>query len=406
MDGLYLTKQKIVDAQKHIYAHELIFKDAANRSIRFSNSLKATSQLIISAIGGEELAKIVGQTSKVFINVDEITLTKGILDVLDAKRFVFNILEDIRLSEEVIRKIVMYKKKGFMFSLEHFDSSARMIVKFQRLFNYIDIIKMDILISEVENLEKVMQKFQGSRIKLLAQGVDSKEDFEDCLSMGFDYFQGLYIDKPVAVHIQGSKEPTQFVILNLIKIIKDNESTEELEYFLRQQPDLSFKLIRFFNNVAKLEIRVESLTQVITLMGRNKLLRWLLVYLYSEVSTSPISRTILDLAINRAKFMEAEAAKENKDKAYLAGMFSMLGSIFDTDIKLLMQYVNMDREITSLVLYKKGIFASSLMRAEFAEKNYLQKVLMANFEKIDPVDIIYLLEDNGISIDKDAIKMK
>lgn len=403
MSGLYLSKQRIIDASKHLYAYELIFKDSSNRPVGFSNSLKATAKLIISAIGSEELDDLVGGTSKVFINVDETTLTKGILDVLDNKRFVFNILEDIKLSEEVIKKIVMYKKKGFMFSLEHFDSSARMIVKFQRLFNYIDIIKMDILISEIDNLEKVMTKFKGSRIKLLAQSVDSKEDYEDCLEMGFDYLQGLYVDKPVIAQIKGSKEPTQFVILNLIKIIKDNESTEELEYFLKQQPDLSFKLIQFFNNVANLDIRVESLTQVITLMGRNKLLRWLLVYLYSEAAEKSASKTILDLAIKRAEMMESEAQAGQKDKAYLAGMFSLLGSIFDTDIKVLMNYVNMDRDITSLVLHKKGIFAASLMRAEVAEKKYLQKIMLANFEKLNTVDLIYTLEDGGVDIDKDEI---
>ena len=404
MSELYLSKQKIIDKERHIYAYELIFKDSSNRPIGFSNSLKATAKLIISAIGGEELNELVGEHSKVFINVDEVTLTKGILDILDNERFVFNILEDIKLTEEVIKKIVMYKKKGFLFSLEHFDSSARMIIKFQRLFNYIDIIKMDILISELENLEKVMSKFKGSRIKLLAQSVDSKEDYEDCMEMGFDYFQGTYIDKPVVEMINGSKEPQQMVILNLIKIIKNNESTEELEFFLKQQPDLSFNLIRFFNNVAKLEITVESLTQVITLMGRSKLLRWLLVYLYSEASEKTASKTILDLAIKRAELMEDEADASNKDKAYLAGMFSMLGSIFDMDIKVLMNYVKMDSDITSLVLYKKGIFASSLIRAEIAEKKYLQKIMLANFEKLSTVDLIYTLEDGGINIDKDEIK--
>jgi len=403
MDNLYISKQKIIDKKKSVYAYELVFRDASNRPIGFSNSLKATSQLIINSMGSNEIHQLLGKNTRAFINVDETSLTKGILDVLDKDKFVFNILEDIKLTEDVIKRIVSYKKRGFLFSLEHFDSSARMIVKFKRLFNYIDIIKMDILISELENLEKVMAKFKPTRIQLLAQSIESKEDYEDCIALGFDLFQGSYIDKPTVVKIEGTKEPTQFVILQIIRIIKDNETTEALEFFLKQQPDLSYKLIQFFNNLQKLDIHVESLTQVITLMGRNKLLRWLLVYLYSEVSINSASKTILELAIRRAESMESEAEEKNKNKAYLAGMFSMLSSIFDTNIRDLMHHVKMDRDITMLVLEKKGIFSASLKRAEFAERAYLKRKMLENFDRINSVDLVYTLEDNGIDIDKNAI---
>lgn len=406
MNSLYVSKQKILDKVNKTVAYELVFKDSSNKPIGFSNSLKATAQLIMNTINTTELDKLLDEHSMAFINVDEVTLTKGILDVLDKKRFVLNILEDIKLTEEVITQIVKYKKKGFQFSIEHFDSSARMIQKFKRLFNFIDIIKMDIITSEMENLERVMDKFKETRIKLLAQGVESKEDLEDCKELGFDYFQGDYLDRPEVISIGGSNEPAQIIVLQLIKIIKDNDTTEELESFIKKQPDLSYKLIQFFNKIANLNIKVESLTQVITMMGRNKLLRWLLVYLYSEVSEAGASKTILDLALRRAESMEAEADISNKDKAYLAGMFSLLSSIFDTEIQVLMSYVNMDEEITKLILYKKGIFTLSLQRAEAAEKEYLQKLMMKNFEKLSTIDLVATLEDGGIDIDKDEIKCR
>ena len=404
MDELYVSKQKIIDNNKHLFAVELVFKDSSKKRVGFSNSLKSTAKLIVSTMSGPALNTLLPIRSKAFINVDETTLTKGILDVLDKERFILNILEDIILTEDVIKKIVAYKKQGFQFSLEHFDSSAKMIVKFQKLFKYIDIIKMDMILSHRENLERVMKKFRTTNIQLLAQGIESKEDHLDCLKMGFKYFQGSYINKPEIVEIETSKEPTQVIILQLIQIIKNNNnSTDKLESFIKRQPDLSFKLIQFFNNLEKVDIKIESLTQVITLMGRNKLLRWLIIYLYSEVSTNSASKTMLELAIRRAESMAKEADAKNKDKAYLAGMFSLLGSIFDTDVKELMEHVKMDEDITKLVVQKKGIFASSLMRAEVAEKKYLKKKMMENFEKLNTNDLIYTLEDGGVSLDKDDI---
>lgn len=404
MNIINLSKQKIFDNRNEVYAYELVFKDSSNNTTGFSDSVKETSQLIISSVTSTELDKLLGKNTLAFVNVDDVTLTKGILDVLDKERFVLNILETINLTETVISKIIQYRKRGFRLSIEHFDSSADMIKKFSRLFNFIDIIKMDTALSQPQNLEKVMKKFQGTRIKMLAQHIETREDHRKYLDMGFDLFQGYYLDKPDTIEIIGSKEAAQFIILQLIRIIKeDNTNNEKLEFFIKKQPDLSFKLIQFFNNSIKLSVKVESLPQVITLLGRDKLLRWLLVYLYSEVSKNTASKTMLELAIRRAESMEAEAEAKNKDKAYLAGMFSLLSSIFETDIRELMGHVNMDNDITSLVLEKKGIFASSLMRAQQAEKVYLKKIMLANFDKLDTPDLISTLEYNGVYIDKDKI---
>ena len=403
MNIINISKQKIFDTKHNVYAYELKFKNDENQEIDLSTNIKETAQLIINSISNDELNSLLGRETQAFINVNEHIFSRELLDVLDKERFILNISDSINLTENIVKKIIQYRKRGFRLCVTNFDSSAKMIIKFHILFNYIDLIKMDIMTSEQNNLKKIIKRFKGSRIKLIAQNIETKDEFKKCLQMGFDYFQGYYLDKPETIEIVGSKEPSQVVILQLIKLIKDNKETEELEYFIRRQPDLSFKLIQFFNNLKKFDTRVESLTQVITLMGRNRLLRWLLVYLYSEVSTNPASRTILDLAIKRAQRMEKEADTRYKEKAYLAGMFSMLDSIFDTDIKKLMSHIKMDRDITLLVLEKKGIFAGSLLRAEQAEREYLKKVMLANFDKLNTTDIIYTLEDGGVEINKEKL---
>lgn len=403
MNIINISKQKIFNIDGDVFAYELTFKDTSDNETGLHSSIKETSQLIINSITSQELNDLLGHDGIAFINVNEHILSRGILDVLDKDRFILNILETINLEENIISKIIQYRKRGFRLSIEHFDSSAKMIKKFHRLFNFIDIIKMDIVLSEEENLVKVASKFLNTRIKLLAQNIETQEDLDKYQKMGFDYFQGYFLDKPTTIEIIGSKEPTQFIIIQLIKIIKDNDSTEQLEFFIKKQPDLSFKLIQFFNNTKKFNVQIESLTQVITLMGRNKLLKWLLVYLYSEVSKNPASQTILEMAIKRAQRMEKEAPPKYKEKAYLAGMFSMLDTIFETDIKELMNHIKLDNDITSLVLRKKGIFAGSLMRAEQAEKDYLRKVMLSNFDKLNTTDIITALETGGVDIDKSKI---
>ena len=139
------------------------------------------------------------------------------------------------------------------------------------------------------------------------------------------------------------------------------------------------------------------------MLGRDKLLRWLMLYLYSELSTNPASEAILDIATRRAERLENYASPEDKDKAYLAGMFSMLDAIFETDIKDIIKNVNLDRDISSLVLNKTGKFASDLRKVETFERDYLKKLLIKNFDKISTTDIIYALRFNDIAIDREKL---
>ena len=109
MSEIYVSKQKIFDVKKDVFAYELVFKDDDNKTTALSNNVKDTAKLIMSSITSSELDKLLGRRSMAFINVDEVILTKGILDVLDKDRFILNILEDIKLTEEVISKIVQYR---------------------------------------------------------------------------------------------------------------------------------------------------------------------------------------------------------------------------------------------------------------------------------------------------------
>ncbi len=188
MNIINISKQKIFDNKNQVYAYELVFRDTQNLETVLSSNIRGTAQLIISSITSPELDKLLGSKTLAFINIDEDALLKGILDVLDKDRFILNISENIQLTENIISKIIQYKKRGFILSLEHFDSSAKMLAKFNILFNYIDIIKMDVVLSEPENLEKVMAKLKGGRVKLLAQNIETKEDLKKYMEMGFDFF--------------------------------------------------------------------------------------------------------------------------------------------------------------------------------------------------------------------------
>ena len=401
MNKVFVAKQKIFDKNNKVFAYELLFRDHKHGIKDFPTNMKATSHVIINAITNISTNELIGVEGVAFINVDEDVLKSDILDILDRKRFVLEILEDTDLTDKVISRIKQYHARGFKIAIDDFDCTSQMIKKFTPILKYVHIVKMDVLEAQPSNLEMIVQKFKRTNIKLLAEKVETKEDYYKYLNMGFDYFQGYYLDEPQVIEVDRYKEATQMVIIQLIKIIKDDGETTAIEAYVRQQPDLSYKLLKFLNN--QIKTKVESITQIITMLGRDKLLRWLMLYLYSELSTNPASEAILDIATRRAERLENYASPEDKDKAYLAGMFSMLDAIFETDIKDIIKNVNLDRDISSLVLNKTGKFASDLRKVETFERDYLKKLLIKNFDKISTTDIIYALRFNDIAIDREKL---
>ena len=400
---VYIAKQKIFTDKGKVYAHELLYRDHKDGIQEFKSNIQATSHVLLNALSNIDMDTLLGKDGLAFVNLDEYTLTSGIIDILDTKRFILEILETTELTERVISKVVQYHKRGFKIAIDDFDCTAEMIQKFTPILKYVHFIKMDVITAEPENLKNVVAKIKHFNIQLLAEKVETKEDYDYYMKMGFDLFQGYYLSKPEIIEVDRSKDLTRLTIMQLIKLIKNNGSTSQIEYYIKQRTDLSYKLIKFLNSQEHFDTEIESIIQIITLLGRDRLLRWLLLYLYSEMSHNPVSKAIMDIAKNRAEKMEASVKKEEKDKAYIAGMFSMLDALFEMDIKDLLKDINMDKDITDLLVSKRGKFLAGFREAELSERQYLKQLFIQNFDSINILDIIYALEFNNIHINKDKL---
>ncbi len=398
MEKAYIARQEILDRNDKVVAYELLFRDHSHGIKEFPTNLIATSQVVMNALTNIKIEDLIPKNFKAYINIDETILTSGIIDILDKSIFVLEILETTDLNDKVIKKIQEYHKAGFEIVIDDFDCATNMIKKFTPVFKYISLIKIDVMSSNPENLKNVIQKLKKLGKKVLAEKVETQEEYNLYMKLGFDLFQGYYLSKPEVLEVNIHKEATHIVILQLIGLLKEDAETSKVEKFVRSRPELSYKLIKFLNNQNKFSTEIDSITQVITLMGRDRLMRWLLMYLYAEVSTSPISQSVLLVARNRAERMEECAPHHLRDKAYLAGMFSMMDILFQTDMKELMSHVKMDKEIVNLVTTNTGRFASSLKQVEKEEKENLKKVVCEHFNELKIEDILYALEFAGVEL--------
>lgn len=399
MGNIYVARQPIKNLNGKVVAYELLYRDSPEGIKEFPSHMKATSHVLINSLTHIDITKLADKDTLLFINVDSSMIESDLLELLDPNRYVIEIIETTIITPDVLAKIKHLKKKGFKIVLDDFDGSAEMTKRFSSIIPYVDIVKVCIRTCNIDNIRAIAPKLKQRNISLLAEKVETKEDVNTFRELGFDLFQGWYFGKPEVITCESIKDATQMIILKLIGIIRSDGETTEIENFIKRRPELIYNILKFINKQHTVSHTVTSIGHAITLMGRSKLTKWLMIYLYSEVNGEDIPEVLLQTSIKRAEEMENLAVTpKDKDQAFMTGMFSMVGKLFHADTKEILTAIQADHTVTKAILEKSGELGKVLKGIEQEEKRKLKAILDDHYEKIEVSEIISLLDNNKIKV--------
>jgi len=114
------------------------------------------------------------------------------------------------------------------------------------MFRIASYVKVDLMGTDREQLPELVRKLKRHNLKLLAEKVETQEEFELCRDLGFDYFQGYFFEKPSIISAR-SISPTQLVLIDLSRILAREEEFFVIEGLFRKNPELHIKLLQFMN---------------------------------------------------------------------------------------------------------------------------------------------------------------
>lgn len=394
MKKIYIAKQKIVNGNGKTFGCELLFRDSPDGIKHFPSNSSATSQVLMNVLTHMNLDDIMVTSQKAFINVDEKILMSNTLNLLDPNNFIIEILESVIMSESLEKRVAALHKRGFTIGIDDFDCKAETIQNFKNILKYTSIVKVDAQISIPEERIVVVKKFSSMGITMLAEKIETKEEYQKLTKEGFTLFQGYYISRPEVISYDAVAETTAAIIMKLISIIKTDNETNEIEKFIKQRPELSYNIIKFINNQLSDNGKINSITHAITLMGRQNLMRWLIIYLYAETTENDFSEDLLKVSIERAEYMELNA--RNGEEAFMVGMFSMLDALFSADINDVLKGVKLNSDASNALINKKGELGKLLTKREGIERDKYLKIITSNFHKIDIADLIFVMSNNNI----------
>lgn len=251
-NDFYIGRQPILNEKGgQIDAYELLYRQPGENSANVTDNSAATARVLINAIQNIGLESLLGGKKGGFINADEGIILEGVIDILPKDQFVIEILETTKVTDEIVDKITEYKKQGgYTFALDDMVLTKEYFDTFKRLFGVVDIIKIDYMFCDKEQLKKNMMIFKKLNVKMLAEKVETIEDYEFCKELGFFFYQGgYYFAKPVVI-TQKSVDPSKLATLKLINMLREDAEAHVLEGEIKNYPALYINLLKFMNSAA------------------------------------------------------------------------------------------------------------------------------------------------------------
>jgi c-di-GMP-related signal transduction protein len=172
----------------------------------------------------------------------------------------------------------------------------------------------------------------------------------------------------------GTQAASRALALQLVQLVSADADTHEIEALLRQDPTLSYHLLRLVNSLGMgTGRRVTSFSQAILILGRSQLRRWLNLMLFSSREADQRSAMLLARVAVRARSMEllSKACGEDKshqEQAFMVGMFSLLGVLFGMPLEEVLKPLTISDSVQQALLSHDGEMGQLLCVVEAAER--------------------------------------
>jgi EAL and modified HD-GYP domain-containing signal transduction protein len=389
---IFLGRQPILDIGQRTVAYELLFRSGQTLVSGVTDDLLATSTVIINTISHIGIDSVLDIHSG-FINVSRSLLMSDTVELLPRERMVLELLETVEIDDEVVERCRQLKAQGFRLALDDFEYSP----VYDALFPIVEIIKFDVMLSSRDDIHQTLERLRAwPHLKMLAEKVETVEEFEHFKALGFHYYQGYFFAKPSVLSAKKSN-PNQVTLVRALSLIMGDAELNEIERVFKESPDLMLGLLRLVNSVGMgLARKIGSLHQALVVLGRRQLQRWVQLLLYARDGGS-VSSPLMQLAAIRAKIMEllsqshadqSHATEDAKDHAFMTGILSLVDVVLGGKMEDVLNQLGLIDEVRNAILKREGFLGRLLLLTEKLETEDFEAVaLLAKELGINPIHL-------------------
>jgi EAL and modified HD-GYP domain-containing signal transduction protein len=307
-----------------------------------------TARVLAESIGSIGLAAIAGSAT-LFVNFGQDLLQDMmIVDLLPADSIVIEVLESVEPSRQLCDSLAALGARGFQIALDDFVYHASL----EPLLNLADYVKVDVLAMR-DSLKEQVGRLKPYDVRLLAEKVESRAEFDECVRLGFDLFQGYYFCRPETLDMR-PLAANQLVVLELVAALQDpSNDMKALAQIISRDVAVSYQLLKLANSpLIRQRRRIATVQDAMVILGRDSVKKWTTLLMLSRLAAGkPVE--LLRTALVRAymcSFLAASGVGADEDACFTSGLLSVLDALLDRPMEQVLADLALVPEVTRALL--------------------------------------------------------
>ncbi|MBF0467488.1 MAG: HDOD domain-containing protein [Desulfamplus sp.] len=395
---IFVGRQPILNKNKKTYAYELLFRDSLKNSFPGIDGDIGTSRLLANTFFSMGTGEITGNHPG-FINFTrELILNKTPL-LFPKESIVIEILEDVEPDQSVENAIKEFRKKGYKVALDDFIFDK----KYLNLIKLANIIKFDLMATPLDTIAGLVKTLKSKfNITLLAEKVETHEEFSQAVDMGFSLFQGYFFSKPEVIS-KTDIPSSKMGLLNLIaETGKSQMSFDKLSQMIKNDISISYKLMKFINSpYFRRANEISTVRDAVSFLGEDTIKQFVRVLAAAGLSDNK-PEELMRISIVRARMCELMGklikTTFTDEELFTMGLFSTIDAMLDKKMATILEEISFSRKVSNGLLGNDAVFNELLSICICFEKGQWDACMLPEEKNKD-------LGENLPSFYMDALKM-
>lgn len=383
----YIARQPIYNSDKTLFGYELLYRNSDKNCYSSVDDDRATRELTYNILSEFDFSSLTNEKYG-FVNFTRESLMSDLPLLFNPKNIIIEILENVVIDNKLIDRIAFLKKNKYTLALDDFIDDGT----YEELLPYIDIIKVEYNLLNPEIRTRIAQKYAEAK-KLVAERIETLEEYNEAINDGYRLFQGYYFSKPIMISKASIGIASSTYLRLWREMSKDEPSFEVLANTIKLDAGLTYKLLSLMNTPVYYRGRkITSIKEALVRLGLKETKRWVMVFFLKDVSKTD-NDEFSKISLIRAIFMEKLIIKlgyrNMTQDAYMVGLLSMIDNILEEDIISILDALDLSKNTKDALMNKEGIIFEAL--------ECIKEYEFRNWDKVEAFNRQYNLDKNTIS---------
>jgi c-di-GMP-related signal transduction protein len=347
----FVARQPIFDREENVFGYELLFRNGLENACTGGDADAASRATLDSSLlmGLDVLC----DGRRAFVNCTKDTLIKGLITLLPSHSTVVEILENVPPDPDVMGACQRLKEAGYLIALDDYVAGdAR-----EPLAEMADIIKVDLKLTTPQQRAQLIKRYGPWRCRMLAEKVETQEEFTAARDQGFVYFQGYFFRRPemMATHDLPSNSLNYLRMLQAVS--RPDLDVPEIERLIKGEASICYRLLRYLNSsVFGFKSEINSVRHALSILGEREVRRWVRLVAAVGAGQDCTSDLVLS-ALVRARFGEllAPLVPHGESDLFLLGLLSLLDVMLEMPIGEVLEHLPLEHETKAVLLGQPSV---------------------------------------------------